>query len=292
MIYELFFKAVDRDITLEMFQNYFDGLANYRVEGAQAFYDNKDTGVFFVFKYLHEDEIGKPDLRSEGGYQISLMVDYCVPAFFITEALYEVEAIINNMKLSMYDPQPEGVGGNGYDPEIMFESWICQNEEAIRQWAVESARNGDNDEPVVAPYDWFHKVWLWNYNKLQMQHKLGDNIYVPAIKLLTDGKIVKVGIIWPDGKPIAMPKVDLVIISRSTNDAKSSDHCVVSYDDIRCFVDKYTSYIEGDAYILSYDSTPDDILDFVESVKPEKDFRFIDMDEILEEEIVEEALFP
>ena len=292
MKYELFFKSADDGFNLEAFQNYFDGLDHYNVEGFQAFYSNEDTGVYFVFSYLHEDGKGSYNVRSEGVYRISLNLDYCVPAFFANEALYEVEALMNGAAMTMYDPQPDGVGLKGYDPEIMFESWIHQNEEAMKQWAIESALNGDNDEPIVAPYEWLHRVWLWNYTKVRMQQKLGDDIYVPAIKFLTDGEMVKVGVIWPDGKSIAIPKVDLVIVARSNNKNNDVEYCVVPYEDIKRFVDKYTSHTDGDAYILSYEAVPTDIASFVADVKYNSSFQIIGIDEILEEEVVEEALFP
>ncbi len=288
MVYELFFKGHRRDITLELFQDYFGSLMHYCVDDDTAYYSNEDTGVYFVFHYLHK---GKKH-KSKDIYRISLNVDYCVPAFFIIEALYEVDAIVNNMGTDIYDPQPDGVGDSGYDPDIMFESWISQNEEAIKKWAVESAQNGDDDEPVVAPYDWLHRVWSWNYNKIRIQKKLGSNIYVPAIKFLTDQEMVKVGIIWPYGRAIAMPKVDLVAINKDSDNSDNKEYYVVDYSEISGFVEKYTSYFEGDACIMKYESIPDDIKLFISRLNYSGEYKFIEVDEILETEIVQDALFP
>ena len=121
MVYEIFFRATDGEITLAMFQNYFSKFPYYTVTGPEAVYENKNTGAHFVFRYMHMDGEGNKNVRPEGTYRIALNVNYCVPAFFIMEALYEVDTLIQATKVVMYDAQLGGIGTGAYDGEKMFD---------------------------------------------------------------------------------------------------------------------------------------------------------------------------
>ena len=290
MAYELFFRATDGEISLVMFQNYFKKHPHYRVVGPEAIYENENTEARFVFRYMHMNGEGSRNVRPEGTYRISLSVDYCVPTFFIVEALYEVNTLIDETKVVIYDPQPDGVGTGLYNGEKMFESWMIQNESAIRQLAREESWK--EDDQILVSYEWMQKLWDWNYGKPVMQERVGQSVYVPTARIYYDGKNTKVGIVWENGRPIAMPNVDLVTIARYRQGGGELEYCTVEYEAIEGFVRKYCSHTVGDAYVMSYDGVPEDIKIFIANAKHNDSFMKVSIDQILEDEVVEDSLYP
>ena len=51
MSYDLFLKPKSGDLSKEQFDSYFQGRDEYNLKGSQAWYQNKATGVYFVFEY-------------------------------------------------------------------------------------------------------------------------------------------------------------------------------------------------------------------------------------------------
>lgn len=286
MIYTLYFRATDGEISLKMFQNYFNNHPHYHVEGPQAFYRHADTGARFSFVYLHTDGGGSKNVRPEGTYRIALNLSYCVPAFFAMEALYEVEKLIDETQVVLYDPQSGGVGNKAFNGEVMFDCWMTHNEEALRQLVLSNTLE-EKDYPLV-PYDLLQLVWEWNYAKVNMQGIVGDDVQVPVIMALFDGEYVRTGVMWNDGAPIAMPNVDFVVVKQKEQDGQTV-YGAVAYEAIEGFVKAY-AHIEGAAYVLSYDRVPDDVRAFFAQVTPERKFKRLDMSAILEKDIVEDAL--
>lgn len=288
MGYKLFFRATDGEISLNMFQNYFSKYPHFTVTGPEASYKNENTGARFVFQYLHTNGEGKINVRPEGTYRIALNVEYCVPSFFVTEALLEVEALINETQVVFYDPQQEGSGTKTFDGDRVFDCWLFHNEKAIRHLASQ-AKWQENDKILVS-YDWMQKIWNWNYSIPVIQHHLGQGIQVPTMILLYDGKFAKSGFVWEGGQSVVIPNVDIVMIAR--NDGDKTDLCAVEYEAIEVFVQKYQTHKEGSTCVISYDTVPEDITRFIANLEPNQTYSKLSMNDIFEEEIVEDALFP
>jgi hypothetical protein len=57
--YDLYLISPGDGLTLDQFTQYFASRPNFRVEGNQAWYQNEDTGTYFLFEY---DEKGTSDI--------------------------------------------------------------------------------------------------------------------------------------------------------------------------------------------------------------------------------------
>ena len=288
MVYELFFRATDGEISLEMFQNYFKGYPHYEVSGPDAFYKNQNTGIYFSFHYLHMNGEDNENVRPEGTYRISMEVSYCVPSIFIKEALIEVEALIEATKVVMYDPQPCGVGLKGYDHDKMLACWQEHNEYALQDMAKSNV-DWDDEERVVVPDQWIERVWAWNYDIPLNKKAMGDDIDVPIIFALFDGEDTKSGIVWKNGCAIAMPKVEIIIIAKSDPKTGSLVYCPVAHEDVVHLIAAHHTSKHGETHILAYEDVPDDIQEFVTNAQADDTWRRLPMDQVLEEDAVENA---
>jgi hypothetical protein len=87
MSYDLFF--TEPEISLQQFETYFANRNLYKVENAQAWYENEDTGVYFCFDY--SDELVLEPFISNG---------YAMPAFVLsyTTAPTNVSAFVKGLK--------------------------------------------------------------------------------------------------------------------------------------------------------------------------------------------------
>lgn len=288
MVYELFFRATDGEISLEMFQNYFGKYPHYEVSGPDAFYKNENTGVYFSFHYLHMNGEGNENVRPEGIYRISLEVSYCLPSIFIQEALIEVEALIGETKVVMYDPQEGGVGRKGYDNEKMIACWREQNEYALQDMARSGVDLQDHDM-VVVPGAWLERVWAWNYDIPLNTKAMDDGMQVPIIYALFDGENIKSGIVWSDGGAIAMPKVEVIVIAKTDPKTGEMIFCPVMHEDIAGLISAYHTKKFGETHILGYSDIPEEVKAFVDRVKPDDTWQRLSMDQVLEEEVVQSA---
>jgi len=99
MSYDLFF--TQPEITLEQFLDYFAGRSRYRVENAQAWYENEDTGVYFCFDYSIEPEY---DPEAPAGI-VAFNLNFYRPHFFALEAEPEVRSFVDYFNCSVHDPQ-------------------------------------------------------------------------------------------------------------------------------------------------------------------------------------------
>lgn len=288
MGYKLFFRATDGEISLNMFQNYFSKYPHFTVTGPEASYENENTGARFVFQYLHTNGEGNINVRPEGTYRIALNVEYCVPSFFVTEALLEVEALINETRVAIFDPQPYGIGTKEFNSEKMLDCWHAHNEAAIIEF-VRKKKWEEMDVPLVS-YDWLQRIWVWNYYMSPLKKAIDENVHVPPIMLFFDGEHTKSGVIWDNVGPIAMPAVDLVAMSIPSFSGAGMEYSVVEYSFLEGFIKKYSSGMKEDAHILEFEKIPKDINNFVKNLKPNQNYSILSMSGVLELEVVEDAL--
>ena len=117
MSYDLFF--VEPKVTLEQFSEYFSDRKRYRVENAQAWYENEDTGVYFSFDYSNERE-EDPD-APDGN--VAFNMNFFRPHYFALEAEPEVQSIVNHFGFRVFDPQTHGMDDGPYSSDGFFAGW-------------------------------------------------------------------------------------------------------------------------------------------------------------------------
>lgn len=292
MGYDIYFKSDEMDITLEVFQNSFEERPHYTVEGDRALYDNKDTGVYFVCEYLavksafeHKGKI-KPD------YCFRLSMNFCRPSIFITEALHEIDELVNDVGLNFFDPQVGGVGAGPFDLDKMYDNWLELNEKAIIDFA-RSLNDSDPQIPLV-PYDHMKALWEWNYTRetRDIAFKVeGVTVNIPRLLITVYDQQAEVAVIWDFVQPIALPKVNLILFP-IVKEEETTGYSVVFFEEVVDFLEEHKLQKSNAGYVMSYKTVPANVQNFIDGLKVGDDIEICEMGDVMEQEIVEAALFP
>ncbi|MCK5375214.1 MAG: hypothetical protein KAJ40_08010 [Alphaproteobacteria bacterium] len=298
MPYEVCLKPKNGDMSLKEFQEFFSKRKNCRVDGSEGVYENQNTGVGFCFEYMHEENKGALNVRPDGIYRVVLSVEYCQPAFFFVEALYEIYDLVKQENFVVYDPQADGKsGGWPFSDKEMFDNWTHCNEGAVLEYII-GLREEMQYLPVM-PYDTVQKVWEWNYFLEKLGETLDAKMHIPTILAVEYKDEYLTAVVWREGCPIAIPYVDIVIFSRRKKGADPSsfeeddfEYCVVDYEEIKPLIDKYSEKEFANAFILGYDTPPEEITSFIAGLNSRGNFSLIDMCDILECEVIEDAVLP
>ncbi len=204
MSYDLFFQP-SPSLTKQAFLAYFAARPLYRVEGDQAFYENPDTGVYFSFDW----HAPAADESAEAHSPVAFNLNYVRPHVFGLEAEPEVAAFVRHFGLGIDDPQTEGMGDT-YSAEGFLRGWNHGNRFGVRAVAGRFGPKGllGVSESLI------RNSWRWNLQRERLQAQLGEEIFVPKIMYLDVDGAVRTFAVWPDGCPVALPRVDLVVLAR------------------------------------------------------------------------------
>src|SRR5512138_635366 len=155
MSYDIFFRPRSRHVSPDAFFNHFRQRAHYKVENGQAWYQNEDTGVYFVFDH---DEAGE----NAEQYPFSLNINFVRPSYFILEAEPEVTALVTQFGFLVYDPEQREAGDKEYRSELLISGWRSGNE-----FGCAAVMKNKEDRPDVAclPTSRLHDVWRWNFGR-------------------------------------------------------------------------------------------------------------------------------
>jgi hypothetical protein len=288
MSYDLFFQPRQGYIDENAFKDYFSSRLNYTVNMPQAWYQNEETGVYFVFELSQGDEIEE----GEEQYAVSLNINYFRPSYFILEAEPEVTAFVKHFDLLVSDPQTDGMGDGEYSADLLIRGWNHGN-----AFGYSAILNDPANRPDVKhlPTDILKKSWSWNLQRVALQNELGESVFVPKIiYLVMDGKPVTAAT-WPDGIPIAVPEVDYFIVPRKELAPRKffrrvEDHTFISYVAALPILEKYRSQ-ENSKFILGYDAPPKDVVDFVQNIpRVQLVISGVAPDSMLDTELVQNAL--
>ncbi len=283
MSYDLFFRPRTGRITSEEFERYFSGRTNYKVDLPQAWYQNEDTGVYFVFEIADDTSDGDGER-----FDVSLNINYFRPSYFVLEAEPEVSAFVRHFDLVASDPQVGGMGDGEYNPELLLNGWNKGN--AFGYSAI-LKQHSDPTTITHLPTSTLMDAWRWNHGRLALQEHLGDSKFVPRIMfLVVEGK-PSTAATWPDGIPIAVPDVDYFIVPRKELAPtkffrRVEDHTIVHADSVRELFRRY-SRSAGGSDVLDYVEPPREVADFVRSL-PKTNFtvRGVAADSMLNSELV------
>jgi hypothetical protein len=246
MSYDLFFAPTYRVCGIEEFTEYFSGRPNYKVEGAAAYYFNEYTGVYFSFEYNgdvspdeSDDELDDEDQEDEDEFPIAFNINFYRPSFFGLEAANEVVEFVAEFELDVVDPQNDDEE-EGFSAESFLKGWNAGNRFAYR--AILGNEEYDQ-EAMTYPAARLHEIWSWNYERDELQNRLGDDIFVPRIYFMkVDDKIVTTTL-WPDAIPICLPKVDFVLVLRkelsSQPDSEEPEVLRVAWKELAAEIESY-----------------------------------------------------
>jgi hypothetical protein len=281
--YDLYFKPRSGVLDLHETAAYFSSRPNYEVNPTQAWYQNEETGVYFVFEMQSREE-------TEGTEHcpVALNINYFRPSYFIEEAEPEITAFIRMFDMVVEDPQAHGMGTGEYSAELLKTGWNHGNEFGY------AAILGDpeNRKNVTSlPSATLHDVWSWNFNRRRLQDDLGEKFVPIVLFILLDGN-VKTSAVWPDGIPIAVPKVDCLIVPRKELAPRRlfkrvEDRTIVALEDVLQVLEKYGTADMDGTIILDYDTPTGEIAKFIASLPPdERDIKRLVADQVLDRELV------
>lgn len=277
MSYDLYLKPKAGSFTLEGFLTYFRRLNHFAIEGNQAWYNNENTGVYFLCEYQD------PDDELEEYFPLLININFVRPSIFIREIEPIVSKIINENNLIVSDPQIDGVGEGEYSKNDFISGWLHGN-----KFSVNAVK--DNGSRVTLPQKTLEYIWKWNFEKEELQNRLGDEVFVPSIMtFLIDGEF-KTAICWGDGIPVAIPNVDEFLIVRKKYApwklfGKNDDIVAVSRVSLDDVISKHSKINSDGILLLNYLTPPDEIVNLVKKrPKETRNIQGVSIDAILDSE--------
>ena len=283
MSYDLLFRPRSSPVSEAEFFDYFRGRPHYKVENTQAWYQNEDSGVYFVFEY------GGVEDRVDADYPFAFNINFFRPSYFILEAEPEVTALVKRFDFLVLDSQKDGMQDGRYDPGLLISGWQHGNE-----FGCSAMMKEQEDRPDVAslPAGRLHEVWRWNLGREALQRTVGEAQFVPSIMFLRlDGAVVTAAV-WPDGIPSVLPKVDYLIIGREqlapkTLFRKKADTVFVEWAEIYPLIARHNSNEHEGAVDLNYVHCPKDVARFILGLaRNEPAVTGLPPDQVLDDELV------
>ena len=180
-----------------------------------------------------------------------------------------------------------------YSTEGLLRGWNAGNEVALRAFLT-----GEHADEIVhtLPAATIQRVWRWNFERKELQARLGDEVFVPRISYLAlDGRI-QTAVVWGDAIPVALPPTDQLILSREHLAPRRflrrvADVCICPTEDAELLLRKFAAPNDSSAYRrLTYVDPPAEVRDFFRSRRPWRDqIPMITVDQVLEDELVARA---
>ncbi|GAB4060880.1 hypothetical protein [Uliginosibacterium sediminicola] len=293
MSYDLYFKPRNGFFSEEHFHAYFGNRPNYKYEGAQAWYGNEDTGVYFVFELQTEQAPEENDDEPIEPFPVALNINYLRPSYFIFEVEPEVTAFVKNFDLLVSDPQVEGMGDGEYNAEKLLSGWNYGNE-----FGYTSILKDENNRSGVShlPAAQLQSAWKWNWSRSEVQTRAGESKFVPRIMFMNLGGSTVTAAVWPDGIPVVVTRVDYLCIPRKELAPtrffrKKEDTTFVEWDKALPILLKHGTQNEDGSISLNYMTPPSDVVKFVQSLPAEnRAVAGLSADKVLDREIYERSI--
>lgn len=180
--------------------------------GGEARYANEHTGVYFTFRAGAEAEEAEPAEDGLLPTDLSFEINYARPHVFGLEAAPELAAFVERFGLLVDDPQNEGMDRGPFGEEGFLRGWNAGNRFGYQ---VVFGR-GDAGDPnaVVLPQAEIRRIWAWNLGVPALRERLGPDVYVPHVMVALLGGRPTTLVGWPDAIPIAMPRVETLVLQR------------------------------------------------------------------------------
>ena len=213
MSFDLYFCSDNKDkITKNDLSDYFAKFYYFQQEWV---YNNTNTGVYSIFKYLDDPNNDFETLVPQGYYETKLTVttNYNRPRFFADEIMLFIERLCDYFDLLVVDPQDHEIGGNSLPKKAkssyLIDSWLKSNKQTLNVLKL----NGS-----LPPYlDREKSTYWWNYqyNYQNLNNSFPDSIFVPNIFLMKQSKSQKIvtALTWTNAIPFVFPNCDIVIIT-------------------------------------------------------------------------------
>lgn len=255
MSYDLYFFEREKEkLKKKEVVDYFQRMPNFNVNHVengdiQIYYNNEDTGVYFVVDYI--DSVNREDGQTvqEGFFDAGLTfnINFNRPTFFALEAMQCVVKISKDLSLFILNPQMNGEEmevPQKYTFQELIESWTKSN-----TWAVGIYK--EKGELLYLPYEESMKIWTYQKEKSLCQERLGDDYFVPSIFVARDkgsNKLLKI-ITWNQAIPQVVPECDYILILREKKKffgiKKDLEKGIVKYETLIKELDRLLEPFDG-----------------------------------------------
>lgn len=200
--------------TRERFFDHFNGEHFERNDDDEVHYSNPNTGVYFHFAY-HEAGADSDNPNTGGRAHVYFNMNYFRPHYFGLEAETVLTPLVEAFKLTVDDPQADGMGQGDYSAEGFLRGWNSGNRFAA---AAMRQLGGNTVGGLSLPMETNRRLWGWNFSRedlLETQHYVDlIDTYVPPIWLCQEAGQVKTFCLFPNLVPTTVPKVDYVMVTR------------------------------------------------------------------------------
>lgn len=195
--------AVPRDRVLEHFAK----RRHFSAKDDSVLYSNPDTGVYFFVKLRSARNV----LLRKSVPFAEFEINYYRPSYFGIEAERELSALVTALQPRIHDPQMYGMEEGPYSRDGFLRGWNFGN--------VFSVRNGLESVVATMPADDLRAAWAWNYECAECEWR-NPSCFVSTIEFFRiEGRPSRVAL-WPEGKPILLPRVDYVLVGRLVSGEK------------------------------------------------------------------------
>jgi hypothetical protein len=246
------------------------------------FYQHPDTGVYFMIR----PRLARYLLLRKKVVSVEFEINYNRPSFFGIEAEKELAEFAAAFQPRIDDPQIHGMGEGPYSGEAFLKAWDFGNLFTVRT----GLSKGFDQDIASMPRDALHAAWSWNYQR-GVRDRLNSRCFVPTIKFVRiEGRPRRV-VIWGQGMPILLPRVDYVLIGRIVSGAPQFG--LASWSEVLQVVQRDGLDTAQDPLKLGYAVTPPAIADWMNSI-PLVDFDALKREhlypyQILDEEVIATA---
>lgn len=217
MSYDLFFYKQKGQVLSEVeIGNYLSrNLTPVYEDGKQWFFENEDTDVYFsVAQNKPEDDPESIEMFESfvefDNTHFTFNLNFIRPNFFGLEAFAFVEKMINDLDLYIMDMQssepdiPRKISANE-----MLETWSHVNLAISANMMVEHGL-------IYVPLDRSDGVWHYNFQRKNLQAKLGESYFVPRIFFMRtkSGNNAVTLSTWTHHIPMIIPTADYFMLIR------------------------------------------------------------------------------
>lgn len=177
---------------------------HYRENGQGLIYARESTGVYgtWDFPAIDQEEADAP--------VAVLAINYLLPGFFAVELAREIAEVQVFFKLAIHDPQ----SGQDHAPQDGAKAIVPSYMDHAGRAARTTASHSGAPPLLTLPRNWLTEVWRWNDSRDRLQEIVGDDVFVPTIMLARTAGGLSSAVVWTDGIPMLIPKVDMVLVFR------------------------------------------------------------------------------
>jgi hypothetical protein len=250
---DLYFEPAVRRLRLVA---YFATRANFSIKNDDVLYENPNTGVYFSLKLRCSRNV----LFQRSVVSVEFEMNYFRPSFFGIEAEREISAIVASFKPRIQDPQMHGMGEGPYTREGFLSGWNFGNAFAA---SGKSIKERHGWKIATMPADQLRAIWEWNYHQAERADR-SPSLFVPVIRFMLAEDRCSRAVIWGQGMPALLPKVDYVFVGRIV--AGERRFGLASWSEVQDVAQRAGLDSSTDPLKLAYLVTPPVIADWVANI--------------------------